>query len=99
MNFPLTFVLTTFINNENKNKDNMKTQTTKSTVHENLKRSRRAKNFTQEYMAEKLHKSQSAYSAMENGSSKIDADLLPKICSILNCTIDDLYENTGEKPE
>lgn len=44
-------------------------------------------------MAERLHKSASAYNRMENGEIKIPLDELPEIARILDCTVDDLLQD------
>ncbi|WP_312900504.1 helix-turn-helix domain-containing protein [Chryseobacterium taichungense] len=50
---------------------------------ENLRRIRRAKDFTQEFIAFELGISQKAYSEIENGKTKMRDDLLLKLSSIL----------------
>lgn len=60
---------------------------------ENLRRIRRAKDFTQEYIAFELGISQKAYSEIEQGKTKMRDDLLLKLSAILDispveiCTI------------
>ena len=55
-----------------------------------IKNIRELKNFTQEYMAEKLDISQAAYSKMEKGDTKISPDKLNKIAEILEVNPDDV---------
>ena len=49
----------------------------------NLRKIRREKDLTQEYMAFELGISQKAYSDIENGKTKINQQYLEKIASIL----------------
>ena len=55
------------------------------------------KNFTQEYMAEKLDISQAAYSKMEKGDTKISQDKLNKIAEILEVNLDDITDFDNKK--
>lgn len=50
---------------------------------EQIRKVRREKDFSQEYMAEVLGLSQSQYSRIENGESNIDIDKANKIAEIL----------------
>lgn len=43
-------------------------------------------------MAEALHKSQNAYSMIESGQSKLDAQLIPEICRIFEIDPSDLFD-------
>ncbi|MFV0605660.1 MAG: helix-turn-helix domain-containing protein [Niabella sp.] len=61
-------------------------------IHEKLKLLRKAKGISQVDMALKLHKSQNTYSRIEAGIAKIDADLIPDICLILEATPNELFE-------
>lgn len=57
---------------------------------ETLRKVRREKNFSQEYMAEKLDITQKAYSDIENGKTIIKNDILLKLAKILDLNPDDL---------
>lgn len=54
---------------------------------------RKLKGLSQKDMAEKLNKSPSAYSRMENGEVKIVLDELPEIAKILDCSVEDLLKD------
>ncbi|MEO5569522.1 MAG: helix-turn-helix transcriptional regulator [Bacteroidia bacterium] len=56
----------------------------------NIKRIRELKNLSQEYVANNLGISQSAYSRRELGMVKTDADMLKDIAEILEVTVDDV---------
>ncbi|WP_370899560.1 helix-turn-helix domain-containing protein [Chryseobacterium gossypii] len=71
---------------------------------QNIRKVRRSKDLTQEYMAFEMGISQKAYSDIENGKVKINLDILKKISGILDikpsdiCSISDQcglndYEN------
>ncbi len=62
-----------------------------------IKNIRELKNFTQEYMAEKLDISQAAYSKMEKGDTKISQDKLNKIAEILEVNLDDITDFDNKK--
>ena len=62
-----------------------------------IKNIRELKNFTQEYMAEKLDISQAAYSKMEKGETKISQDKLNKIAEILEVNPDDITDFDNKK--
>ena len=55
-----------------------------------IKKIRELKNFTQEYMAEQLHVSQSTYSRFEKDDSDITISQLESISKILDVKIEDL---------
>ena len=57
---------------------------------ETLRKVRREKNLSQEYMAEKLEITQKAYSNIENGKTTLKNDILPKLAKILDLNPDDL---------
>ena len=57
-----------------------------------IKNIRELKNFTQEYMAEKLEISQAAYSKLEKGDLKISQDKLNKIAEILDVNLEDIKD-------
>lgn len=56
---------------------------------------RNLKGLTQKEMAELLHKSQSAYSRIENGEQVIGTDELKDIASVLGCEVEDLIKEQG----
>ena len=55
--------------------------------------------MTQEKFAKLVGCSQSNVSKYENEELGIDAMMIPKIISVLGCTIDDLYKDTDQKRE
>lgn len=57
---------------------------------ETLRRVRREKNFSQEFMAEKLDITQKAYSDIENGKTTLKNDNILKLANILDLSPDDL---------
>ncbi|MDR0863041.1 MAG: helix-turn-helix domain-containing protein [Oscillospiraceae bacterium] len=59
-------------------------------ISENLKRLRRAKDLTQDDLAELLHVSPQAVSKWEMGSSYPDITLLPVLAEVLDCAVDTL---------
>jgi transcriptional regulator with XRE-family HTH domain len=69
---------------------------------QNIRKIRRSKDFTQEYMAFEMGISQKAYSDIENSKVKINLDILTKISAILEikpsdiCSISDQCENNFE---
>lgn len=65
-------------------------------LHNKLRELRKQKGLTQEDMANALHKNQNAYSLLEQGKSKLDADLIPDICNILNITPIDLFDSGNQ---
>ena len=68
---------------------------------QNIRKVRREKDFTQEYMAFEMGISQKAYSDIENSKVKINLDTLTKISNILGikpsdiCSISDKCGNDG----
>ncbi|MEN5133451.1 helix-turn-helix transcriptional regulator [Elizabethkingia anophelis] len=59
---------------------------------EEIRRIRREKDFSQEYMAEMLNLSQSQYSRLENNESPIDFEKIGKIAIILDVNPFDILE-------
>lgn len=57
---------------------------------ENIRKIRRDKDFTQEYMAFKMGISQKAYSDIENSKVKINLEILNKISTILDIKPSDI---------
>ena len=62
-----------------------------------IKNIRELKNFTHEYMAEKLEVSQAAYSKIEKGNTKISQDKLQKIAEILDVNPNDITDFDNKK--
>ena len=52
-------------------------------VHDKLKKLRKGLNLSQQQLAEKLHISQNAYSAIETGKTKIDENRIHQLANIL----------------
>lgn len=57
---------------------------------ENIRKIRRDKDYTQEYMAFEMGISQKAYSDIENSKVKINLDILTKISAVLNIRPSDI---------
>ena len=55
-----------------------------------IKKYRELKNYTQEYMAEKLDISQNTYSKIENGGIKLTVDRLKQISDILETPVEEI---------
>ncbi len=55
-------------------------------IHHNLKKLREFRNYSQEFMASELGKSQNAYSQMENGKTKIREEEIIKLAELLKVT-------------
>lgn len=62
----------------------------------NFKRLREQANLTQQNIADTLNIRQSTVAMWESGEQFPRADKLPELAKILNCTIDDLF-NEGEE--
>ncbi|UKB80237.1 helix-turn-helix domain-containing protein [Chryseobacterium sp. MEBOG07] len=62
-----------------------------------IKNIRELKNFTQEYMAEKLDISQAAYSKLEKGDIKVSSEKLSQIASILDVKPEDITSFDSQK--
>ncbi|MBL3548138.1 helix-turn-helix transcriptional regulator [Chryseobacterium sp. KMC2] len=62
-----------------------------------IKNIRELKNFTQEYMAEKLDISQAAYSKLEKGDIKVSSDKLSQIAKILDVNPEDITAFDSQK--
>ncbi len=61
-------------------------------IGQNIRKVRELRNYTQEYMAEKLGITQNGYSKLECQSSNMTIDRLTQIAEILTVTINDLLE-------
>ncbi len=55
-----------------------------------IKEARKSKGYSQEYVAERLNISQSAYAKVENGETRLDFERLVKLSEILERDIADL---------
>ncbi|HTO35225.1 MAG TPA: helix-turn-helix transcriptional regulator [Flavobacterium sp.] len=67
-----------------------KTDEMKRKCLETLRKVRRAKKISQEFMAEKLDITQKAYSDIENGKTVLKNDIILKLANILDLYPDDL---------
>lgn len=63
-----------------------------NTVSKNIKKYRDFKGFSQEYMAEQMNLTQSAYAKIENTETKLTIDRLNEISKILEVDIANLLE-------
>ena len=68
------------------------------TILQNIKKRRQDKNYTQEYMAARLHISQNAYSKIELGYSKLTLERCFQIASILEVRIIQLMTPESGRP-
>ena len=66
-------------------------------IEEKIKNMRELKNFTQEYMAEKLGITQAAYSKMENGTNKISYAKIVDISNIFGVKPEELLAFDSQK--
>lgn len=66
-------------------------------IEEKIKNLRELKNFTQEYMAEKLGITQAAYSKMENGTNKISYAKIVDISNIFGVKPEELLAFDSQK--
>lgn len=62
----------------------------------NISRLRKHKGLTQTELAGILGRKQTAVSKWECGEAAPPASLLPKICEVLGCTLDDLFAEEEE---
>ncbi len=60
---------------------------------EKIKTIRELRNFSQEYMADKLGIAQNTYSKIETGQTKLTADTLRKIAEVLGVSAVDILSN------
>jgi transcriptional regulator with XRE-family HTH domain len=61
-----------------------------------IKKYRELKNYTQEYMAEKLDISQNTYSKIENGGIKLTVDRLKQISDILETPVEEIINGENQ---
>lgn len=59
---------------------------------------REGKGYSQEYLAEMLDISQSAYANLESGKSNLSVDRLLKVCEILGLDVHELLDRSGQAP-
>ena len=59
-----------------------------------IKKIREFKNYTQDYMSDKLGISQNTYSKIESGQSKLDTDRLKQISEILQVPVESILDDT-----
>ena len=65
-------------------------------IGEKIKKIRELKNYTQEYMAQKLEMTQAGYGKIERNESEVTYPRLEKIAEILKVTVEDII-NFNEK--
>ncbi|HUM50371.1 MAG TPA: helix-turn-helix transcriptional regulator [Chitinophagales bacterium] len=58
-----------------------------------IKKLREFRNFTQQYLADKLDISQNAYSKIENGTTKLTIDRLEQIAKLLDVPVESVLSN------
>jgi transcriptional regulator with XRE-family HTH domain len=63
-------------------------------IHQNLKRIREQKNIPQQDIADRLHITQTAYSLIERGKTKIDTARVYQLAQILNIPYTDLMTDS-----
>jgi len=66
------------------------------TITDNLRAKRLSRNYTQEYMADRLGISQKGYSKLENHETRITVDILQRIAEILDYPVHAFFEEKGE---
>lgn len=67
------------------------------TIEEKIRSVREIKNFTQEYMAEKLGITQAGYSKIESGGTKLSYSKLADISKILEVEVEELLAFDSQK--
>lgn len=63
----------------------------------NIKNIRELKNLTQEFVAERLDISQSAYSRLESGETRVSKEKLLQIAEVLEVKPEDIKEFDGQR--
>ncbi len=58
-----------------------------------IKRIREFRNFTQQYLADKLDISQNAYSKIENGTTKLTIDRLEQLAKLLDVPVESILSS------
>lgn len=66
-------------------------------IEEKIRNVRELKNFTQEYMAERLGITQAGYSKIENGGTKLSYSKLSEISKILDVEVEELLAFDSQK--
>lgn len=66
-------------------------------IENKIRNIRELKNFTQEFMADKLGISQAAYSKIENGATKVSYEKLQDIAKIMGVKVEDIQSFETEK--
>jgi len=66
-------------------------------IEEKIRNVRELKNFTQEYMAEKLGITQAGYSKIESGATKLSYTKLAEISKILGVEVEELLAFDSQK--
>src|SRR5690554_4847399 len=66
-------------------------------IEEKIKNFRELKNFTQEYMAEKLGISQAAYSKIESGATKLSYSKIVDIAKVFEVQVEELLAFDSQK--
>lgn len=61
-----------------------------------IKRHRELKNYTQQYMSERLNISQNTYSKIETGGIKLTVERLKQISDILEVSMEDILNNDSQ---
>ncbi len=61
----------------------------------NIKKFRMSRNLTQKDLADKLKVERTTVTMWENGYSSPSIQTLKKIAAVLNCTVDDLIQETN----
>ncbi len=64
----------------------------KNIVGQNIKNLRKARNITQEQIAQKWNMLQTQYSRYERGVFELDYEKVISLCKILNVTPNDIFE-------
>ena len=68
-----------------------------TSIEEKIKNLREIKNFTQEFMAEKLGITQAAYSKLESGTTKISYSKIEEISNIFGIKVEELLSFDSQK--
>jgi len=66
-------------------------------IENKIRNIRELKNFTQEFMADKLGISQAAYSKIENGATKVSQEKLQDIAKIMGVKVEDIQSFETDK--
>lgn len=66
-------------------------------IENKIRNIRELKNFTQEFMADKLGISQAAYSKIENGATKVSYEKLQDIAKIMGVKVEDIQSFETER--